>query len=300
MTTKRRLTLEEWSAARHRWQGDPRDGFNWLAAELRASLSVEITRQAVGDMARRKAWAKESPPSTSRPPAAVQMLAALAQVRAELAQEAKAKQKAQQPGGHGKQRGGYTLPKAEPTGLAPVGLPPGEKPPGYQGTGRPSLYRTAYARQVIDFFSIEAYTTIVQDRGEDRDPVVVQAPSKFPTLERFAAGIGVSAKRLKEWADALSADGSARHPEFRDAYARARDLQRAVLIEGAMVGAYEARVASLALKNLADWRDKVDVAAEVVPTSAADLQSTYVSRMNAAYARQAEVMAERGHLWAND
>jgi hypothetical protein len=60
MAEKRRLTPDEWAQVRRRWEGDPRDGFAWLAAEIEAAWGVPITRPAVRQMATKPGaeWAK--------------------------------------------------------------------------------------------------------------------------------------------------------------------------------------------------------------------------------------------------
>lgn len=47
-----RLTKEQWSEARTRWESDPRDGFAWLSDEL------GVSRPAVSKMASSQGWSK--------------------------------------------------------------------------------------------------------------------------------------------------------------------------------------------------------------------------------------------------
>jgi hypothetical protein len=56
--TPRRLTAAQWTAARRRWERDPRPGFEWLAAELAAAHGVAVSRQAVSGRAGREGWVK--------------------------------------------------------------------------------------------------------------------------------------------------------------------------------------------------------------------------------------------------
>jgi hypothetical protein len=48
---QRKLTKDEWALARRRWEGSPRAGFAWLAAEIKAAWGVGISRPAVRQMA---------------------------------------------------------------------------------------------------------------------------------------------------------------------------------------------------------------------------------------------------------
>jgi hypothetical protein len=49
-----RLTKERWEYLRQRWEGDPREGFDWLASELNG----DVSRQAISKMAKKEGWAK--------------------------------------------------------------------------------------------------------------------------------------------------------------------------------------------------------------------------------------------------
>lgn len=49
-----RLTKDRWEYARNRWEGDPREGFDWLANELNG----DVSRQAISKMAKKEGWAK--------------------------------------------------------------------------------------------------------------------------------------------------------------------------------------------------------------------------------------------------
>jgi hypothetical protein len=56
----RRLTPEEWTAVRRRWEGSPETGFDWLAREINSAWGLSISRQAVSKMATKAgtAWVK--------------------------------------------------------------------------------------------------------------------------------------------------------------------------------------------------------------------------------------------------
>jgi hypothetical protein len=74
---------------------------------------------------------------------------------------------------------------------------------------------------------------------------------------------------LWHWATEKHEDGELKHPDFFNAYMRAKDYQESLLIEGGMSGHYQSQFAQLAAKNLIGWRDKSDVAQEttlIAPT----------------------------------
>lgn len=78
----------------------------------------------------------------------------------------------------------------------------------------------------------------------------VQAPIHPPTFAAYASEIGVSQECLLYW--------SKRHESFKDAYAECKSIaENCVVILGAL-GAYNAGVVQLMLKNLHGWADKVE------------------------------------------
>jgi phage terminase small subunit len=62
---KRRLTKEEWVAARRRWEGAPEDGVAWLVKEISAAWGVELSRPAVRQMLMKQEWKKGGEPSST-------------------------------------------------------------------------------------------------------------------------------------------------------------------------------------------------------------------------------------------
>ena len=124
--------------------------------------------------------------------------------------------------------------------------------------GRPSLYRDEYADNLIEFFSVQAYREfpLLNDKGEVIG--MKNVPNKFPTLARFATISGVSRDTLYEWSTATLDDGNLKHPDFSYAYKRAKEFQEAILVEGAMAGAFQANFSIFTAKNVLGWRDKID------------------------------------------
>lgn len=125
--------------------------------------------------------------------------------------------------------------------------------------GRPSLYDPNYPRMLIEHFDKDPYVEkikkIITKRGD-----VIEVPfdeaTDFPTLAGFAVKIGVHRDTLHEWANAKNEDGSLKHPDFSDAYKRAKDFQEQFIGINAMKGLVNPAFAIFAAKNILGWRDK--------------------------------------------
>lgn len=150
-----------------------------------------------------------------------------------------------------------------------------------RGVGRPSVFRPEFCQMLLSFFRIDLEREVeVTKQDKEGKPVTVVETvlNRFPTLTRFADSIDVTRQTLHDWATAVEEDGATlKHPEFSYAYARAKDLQESLLIEGGMSGVYEPRFASLASKNLIGWRDQIDqtVTATVTKATTDDLNKLY-------------------------
>ena len=122
--------------------------------------------------------------------------------------------------------------------------------------GRPTLYREEFIQEMEEFFNIEPYTEKVLCDKDGNEKEVKLIPAKFPTLARFAAKIGVTRETLHDWATAKNANGELRNPNFSYAYKKAKDCQEALLVEGAMAGAFQSTFSIFTAKNILGWRDK--------------------------------------------
>lgn len=104
--------------------------------------------------------------------------------------------------------------------------------------GRPTKYEDWIPEAMMEYFDKEV--------GE------------FPTLAGFAAHINVTRETLHDWATAKNPDGSHRHSDFSYAYKKAKELQEANLVKGALTGAYNPTFAIFTAKNVLGWRDKIE------------------------------------------
>lgn len=124
--------------------------------------------------------------------------------------------------------------------------------------GRPTKYKDEYCQGIIDFFNREPFDVVkgVDDEGKevvltDKNGNAVMMPCKLPTFEGFAIQLGVSRQTLHNWLD--------ENPEFLDAYARAKDCQKEILVQNGLLGNYEKTFAIFTAKNVTDMREKQEI-----------------------------------------
>lgn len=153
--------------------------------------------------------------------------------------------------------------------------------------GRPSAYRPEFCEMMVAFFDIPLEREVVVEVEDGQGGSIKETrmvANSFPTFTRFAARIGVSRESLRNWANAKKPDGTPIKPEFFCAYARARDLQEALLIEGGMSGVYNYKFAILAARNILGWRCHVepDVDVSVNAATVDELNHIYEEGMRRA------------------
>jgi hypothetical protein len=120
---------------------------------------------------------------------------------------------------------------------------------GGRGRGRPSLYQPEYCKAIVEFFAFKDVTAKVV--GEGKAAIVIKDVPELPTFASFADSIGVHRQTLHEWCDA--------HPEFSDAYARARDRLERMLWKHGLTGDYSPSMAQFFLKTRLGVVEKVAV-----------------------------------------
>jgi hypothetical protein len=155
---------------------------------------------------------------------------------------------------------------------------------GKRSVGRPTVYRPELCDLMEAFFDIPLEREVEVDVPDGEGGFVRErrmVANRFPTFGRFAASIGLSSDTLRKWARAKKSDGTPVRPEFFWSYARARDLQESLLIEGGMSGVYDSRFAILAAKNILGWRDRVeqDIELRVKAATVAQLDRIYEEAM---------------------
>lgn len=284
-----KLTPEQWAAARRRWEGSDKDGFAWLREEVLAAFGDAPSRPAMQQMAAQQGWEKGGEPSQPLKPAAV---------TAEKRQQVPAKV-TRTPKVTDRQVEKVTRQEQASSEVADEVVEP-PTPAERTGPGRPTKYRAEFAEKILTFFNKEPFTEV--DVAQPSGLVKRQRlPTDPPMLASFAKQIGVSVRTLNRWAVELDDEtGNVRHPEFAEAFARAREFLEALLVRGGVLGLYDPRVVQFALKNLAGWADQPAKASETAPISKEELEATYIRDMEEAHARQDAIDAERRALLAGE
>lgn len=120
--------------------------------------------------------------------------------------------------------------------------------------GRPSKYDPKYCNEILKYFAKKPMKKrkkkILHQNGSLKSEEIVLVPQLLPTFNGFAAKIGVSRDTLLEWC---------KHPEFSDAYARAREMQEEILIENALMGLYNPQFAQFFAKNNLGYKDRQEM-----------------------------------------
>lgn len=278
-----RLTKDQWAEARAWWESDASVSFQAIADRYGCS------RPAVGQKAEKEGWARGGEGTAdSTAPAPKEVPPPKLSPAPKLSAPKPPKLSDQAP--------------AQPEDEAPAGLPAlsqrdRELMLGRRPVGRPSEYRPEFVSELIAYFDIEvrsvAEVDVTDKDGKTRTEKTLVV-NTFPTLTRFAAKIGVTRQTLHDWATAKDRDGALLRPEFAYAYARAKDAQESLLVEGGMTGVYEPRFAVFAAKNLAGWKDQIETTGEVTHTlvKSDELDELYAQGTAAMEANRARV-AER-------
>jgi hypothetical protein len=125
--------------------------------------------------------------------------------------------------------------------------------------GRPSKYRKEYCRKLITFFDAEPYEDVKfrhYRKGKLRWVETKRLSKPLPTLRGFAKHIKVHIATVYNWIDPKHASFQ---QEFLDAFTRARDIRKWVLVQGGLAGVYNPLFAKFTAINETDMRDTKDV-----------------------------------------
>ena len=107
-------------------------------------------------------------------------------------------------------------------------------------------YRPQWCRELIEFFDVPAFH-ITEVMKKDGTVSLVETAAELPTFAGFAKKIGTTCQVLFAWEKT--------HPAFKQAMARARDLQGNILLQNSLRGNYASSFAIFTAKNLLGWKD---------------------------------------------
>lgn len=123
--------------------------------------------------------------------------------------------------------------------------------------GRPTKYDPSFCEEIILYFSVKPYfkkaKAVHDEYGEEiesNEQGKVEV-SDFPNFAGFAAQIGVHRETLLNWCD--------QHPDFFDAYKRAKELQENWLVVNGMAGNINTAFGIFIAKNVTDMRDNKEL-----------------------------------------
>jgi hypothetical protein len=116
--------------------------------------------------------------------------------------------------------------------------------------GRPTKYDPKYCEEIIEYFDKKLF----KEASFGKNPEL----NDFPTIEYYAAKIrGVTRQTLINW--------TKEHPDFLEAFNRAKDLQQALLLQGGISRAYDSGFSRFIMNSISDtYKEKtvVDVSDE--------------------------------------
>ena len=127
--------------------------------------------------------------------------------------------------------------------------------------GQPTKWKPRFNQDIIDFFTVdEPY----REHEDDKSKIQL-IPAILPLFENFAHKIGVNGDTLVEWA---KEENKKKYPGFSAAYARAKQLQQAQLVQGAIAGAYAPQFSIFLAKNITNMRDESTLLTPDIPKTA--------------------------------
>lgn len=112
--------------------------------------------------------------------------------------------------------------------------------------GKPLRYQPEFCTRLLAFFDVAPFT-VTEVPKRDGSVTLVETAAELPTFAAFAKLLGTTCDALESWEQ--------KHPAFREAARKARDLQGNILIQNSLRGNYSASFAVFTAKNLLGWKD---------------------------------------------
>jgi hypothetical protein len=111
------------------------------------------------------------------------------------------------------------------------------------------IYDPVICDELVDFFDIEPYREQIISRM-DGSYDVIRTANPLPLFSKFAADNYITLGAMMDWI--------AQYPAFSLAYERAKSYQEYILVTNALLGLYNSKTATFAMKNLIGWQEKIE------------------------------------------
>lgn len=133
--------------------------------------------------------------------------------------------------------------------------------------GRPTRYRKAFCKKLVDYFDIEPFERVEIPHYQNDGKTIKWTdfkliPARMPTLRKFAKSIKVPISTIYDW---LRETHASYHQEFSDAFMCARQIRQDWLIDLGLSGLTPPASFKFVAVNVTDMVDKTDVTSGGVP-----------------------------------
>ena len=106
--------------------------------------------------------------------------------------------------------------------------------------GRPSKYTDEWCDKLLDYFKVDLYT--MRNGKKEVNPM--------PTFEGFCFDNRVNHQTLLNWCK--------ENAKFFEAYTACKQKQKQMIVQGGMLGAYNAQFTIFVAKNVTDMKDRIE------------------------------------------
>lgn len=114
--------------------------------------------------------------------------------------------------------------------------------------GRPTKYRKEYCDEILDYFGRPPYVEVTRTNPKTGMEYTERQATDLPTVERFASELGVAVSTVYQWTH--------EHPEFSEAFTRARQMQVDHLLQNGLHGHFREGLAKFMLTNLSEYQER--------------------------------------------
>lgn len=260
-----KLTKPQWAAARTKWEAVPREGFDWLVAELK----LDVSRQAVSKTAKAQGWAKIG--------ATKKVSQLTPQPKVKVAQPKKVVEK---------------LPAESRKLIRP------EQPKESNPVGRPTKYKPEYAELAGEFCLMGATDATLAEYFEVDERTINNWKVDYPDFfQSMSAGKAVADAKM---ASSLYKSGMGLHVTTEDRLVSdGQGGQDVVTLEKKIDPSVAAQRYWLNNRQPKHWREKVETPLEInlsIFPAREVLDGIYAKALEEAAARNAMLSGRRERL----